>query len=734
VENFFLVLVVLLLALAVFDLIVGVSNDAVNFLTSAVGAKAGSFKLIMTVATIGIFVGAVSAGGMMEIARKGLFFPNKFTFQDVVFIYVVVMLSDVLLLDVFNSLKLPTSTTVSIVFELLGASMAISMLNMYQQEVPLSEWGDYINSTKAIKKIVAIFISVVLAFLAGWLVQFIMRSIVTFEYERFKRIGGSIFGGISVVIVVNFIINVAFKNSPLKSADMVVWLIDHFWLVGAMVFTISSAIFYVLASGKFDPFRFITLLGTFALAMAFASNDLVNFIGVPVASFDAFELWRASGQPADAFYMDAFMEQGLPANQLFLVLAGLIMAVTLWLSKKARNVIQTSVNLSRQRDGVERFQANTAVRLVVKGVSGFANAVVKVIPDPVVTTIENRFHRKPVMELGQSDAPAFDMVRASTNLMIAALVISLGTAYKLPLSTTYVSFMVLMGTSLADRAWNRDSAVYRVSGVFTVIGGWFVTALAALSISMFFAYIVFTYQFVGVGVVLIMVVGGIILVNRLTNNKEQVPFTPSLPSNWFDQDIHQIKKYLGERTDDLFDFYGTFVDDIHVALSNENGKELVTHKRHFEKLQEENAAYLVTLSDQLALLQDEHKGKGHLLVAYFNLESQLMQLLHGLTDVASTHVLNMHKPLDGYQLDQIKTLNDSVHRYLANFKRALHASEIEQVSMSQLNDSIYASIELQIDGLINERYNYKNSLMYFTYLYRLRDSMSVLNELQYLSQ
>ncbi len=733
-ENFFLVLVVLLLALAVFDLIVGVSNDAVNFLTSAVGSKAGSFKLIMTVATIGIFVGAVSAGGMMEIARNGLFFPNKFSFQDVIFIYTVVMLSDVLLLDIFNSLKLPTSTTVSIVFELLGASMAMSMLNMYHNEVPLSEWGEYINSTKAIQKIMAIFISVVVAFVAGWLVQFIMRSIVTFEYERFKRIGGSIFGGISVVIVVNFIINVAFKNSPLKYAEPVVWLIEHFWLVGGLVFAATSATFFVLASGRFDPFRFITFLGTFALAMAFASNDLVNFIGVPVASFDAYELWQASDLPADEFYMDAFMQEGVPANQWFLVIAGLIMAVTLWLSKKARNVIQTSVNLSRQSDGVERFQGNSVVRAIVKGVSGFSNAIIKVIPDPVVNTIENRFHRKPVMELEQSDAPAFDMVRASTNLMIAALVISFGTAYKLPLSTTFVSFMVLMGTSLADRAWNRDSAVYRVSGVFTVIGGWFITALAALTISIFFGYIVHAYEFIGVGIVLVLVIGGIILVNRLTNNKEQVPFTPSLPSNWFNQETVEIKQYLREHTENLFDFYGTFVDDVHVALTNENGKELLGHKKHFEKLQEENATYLVTLSDQLALLEDEHKERGKILVAYFNLESQLMQILHGLTKVASTHVLNMHRPLDQYQLDQLKTLNDSVHRYLANFKRALHASEVEQVSMNQLNDSIFASIELQIDGLIHERYNYKNSLMYFTYLYRLRDSMSVLNELQYLSQ
>lgn len=735
VESLFIVLVVILLALAVFDLVVGVSNDAVNFLTSAVGAKAGTFRAIMIVASLGIFIGAISAGGMMEVARKGLFFPGKFSFQDIMFIYVVVMLSDVLLLDIFNSLKLPTSTTVSIVFELLGASMAISLLNMYHADVPLGDWGEYINATKALQKIMAIFLSVGLAFAFGWVVQFVLRTLVTFDYMRFKKLGGSLFGAVSVVIVINFIINVAFKNSPLKEWDSISWMIANFHLVSLLSFVLSAGVFLVLAKGNFDPFKFITFLGTFALAMAFASNDLVNFIGVPVASYDAFVIWKDSGIPAKEFMMTPFMEEGLPANQWFLVLAGLIMGSTLWLSKKARKVIQTSVDLSRQEGGKERFKPNEPVRWVVRGISGFANRFVKIIPDQVVNTIDNRFNRKPVMELSASDAPAFDMVRASVNLMVAALVISWGTAYKLPLSTTYVSFMVLMGTSLADRAWNRDSAVYRVSGVFAVIGGWFITALAAMSLAGFFAWIVYSFELIGVALVIAMVISGIVLVNKLTKETQSDGEPASaLPEEWQSCTQEAFESELKVHVTQRLDWFLTFNAAVLEGLTVNSAKKLKPVLNRVSEYGVDAVSWQDRLSRELAIHKKGGKGRGKSLMKLARMEEGLFTEAEQLTRDCRDHLLNLHRPLAKEQILRLQAVNDGLKKEVEGLKLTLTDDTVQPTDAQELHDSLALSMEAQINGLIEERYNFKNSVMYFDYLDAMRDCLRILQEMTALAK
>ncbi len=735
VETLFIALVILLLALAIFDLVVGVSNDAVNFLTSAVGSKAGSFKAIMIVASLGIFVGAISAGGMMEVARKGLFFPGKFSFQDIMFIYVVVMLSDVLLLDVFNSLRLPTSTTVSIVFELLGASMAVALLNMFHNNVSLNEWGEYINATKALQKIVAIFLSVGVAFLVGWIVQLALRTIVTFDYMRFKKLGGSLFAGISLVIVISFIINVAFKNSPLKEWEFIAMLIEHFALVSLAVFALSVPVFYVLAGGKFNPFKFITFLGTFALAMAFASNDLVNFIGVPVASFDAFMVWKDSGIPANEFMMTPFMEDGLPANQLFLILAGIIMGSTLWLSKKARKVIQTSVDLSRQGATSERFKPNEPVRWVVKGISAFANSFVKLIPDQIVNTIDNRFNRKPVMELRTTDAPAFDMVRASVNLMVAALVISWGTAYKLPLSTTYVSFMVLMGTSLADRAWNRDSAVYRVSGVFTVIGGWFITAFAALLLSSFFAALVYSLEFVGIVIVIIVVVLGIVLVNKLTHESErdEKP-TSALPETWETLNQEAFEEELCLHVSNRLKWFTVQMNEILAGLKNDDAEALKPILNSASACAADSLAWQTRISHKLALSTRETKERVKVLIKLTRMEEGLFTELMQLIRDCREHILNLQTPLEAEQIRQLQEVNSQLAIRTEELRAFLSGRNSRTKYSQDLDASLATSMENQINGLIEERYNFKNSVMYFDYLDAIRDCLHTLEELTVLAK
>ncbi|MEE8245545.1 MAG: inorganic phosphate transporter, partial [Pseudomonadales bacterium] len=479
-EDIFLIFVFVLLAIAVFDLVVGVSNDAVNFLSSSVGSRAASFRTIMIVCSIGIMVGAASSGGLMEIAKRGIFNPSFFTFQDVMFIYIVVMLTDVFLLDFFNAMRMPTSTTISIVFELMGAALAISFLRVLDMNQPVAIWMDYLNTAKAMEMVVAIFLSVAIAFVAGWVVQFVVRGLLTFEYKKYGRIGGALFGGVAIVVVVNFIFTVGLKHSPLQDAVLVTLVSNNPALVYSAVFAGSTAMFFGLGGNKnYDAFKTVTLIGTFALAMAFASNDLVNFIGVPVAGYEAFGYWSASGVPADEYFMDVWAGPAGAgtANQMFLIIAGIIMAVTLWTSKKARNVMQTELDLSRQEEGTERFSGNEPARVFVRFTSFIVSLALKLVPLSLRQAIDRRFSTpSPVLIENPDDPPAYDLVRAAVTLTIAAALISLGTAMKLPLSTTYVTFMMAMGTSLADRAWSQDTAVYRVSGVLSVIGGWFVTA------------------------------------------------------------------------------------------------------------------------------------------------------------------------------------------------------------------------------------------------------------------
>lgn len=487
-ETIYLGIVLFLFVLAIFDLVVGVSNDAVNFLNSAIGAKAASFKTIIFIAGIGVFIGAAFSNGMMDIARHGIYQPQHFYFAEIMCILLAVMLTDVVLLDVFNTMGMPTSTTVSMVFELLGGTFALSLIKVYSSEGTLG-LGDLINTDKALSVIMAIFVSVAIAFFFGMLVQWLARIVFSFNYQKRMKYSIGIFGGIATTSIIYFMLIKGLKDSSFMTAEYKNWIHDNTLMLVGAFFVFFTILMQILHICKVNVFKVIVLLGTFALALAFAGNDLVNFIGVPLAGYSSFMDYTANGQAAGA---DGYLMTSLlgPAKTpwYFLFGSGAVMVIALATSKKAHNVIKTSVDLSRQDEGEENFGSTPIARTLVRFSLTLANGISKITPEGTKRWIDNRFRKD---EAIIADGAAFDMVRASVNLVLAGLLIALGTSLKLPLSTTYVTFMVAMGTSLADRAWGRDSAVFRITGVLSVIGGWFITAGTAFTLCFFAALIIY---------------------------------------------------------------------------------------------------------------------------------------------------------------------------------------------------------------------------------------------------
>jgi phosphate/sulfate permease len=490
-ENLYLFFVFALGFLAIADLIVGVSNDAVNFLSSAIGSKAVSFKKIMIIASFGIALGAIFSSGMMEVARKGIFNPELYYFDEIMIIFLAVMITDILLLDFFNTLGLPTSTTVSIVFELLGAAVSIAAYKIWENSQSINELINYINYSKATQIILGIILSVFIAFTIGAIVQWLSRLILSFDFKRNSNIVSSIFGGIAITSITYFILIKGIKGTSYSEITL-----DYFQgetinnviesnaaqIILYLTLIWSSISYFLIEVYKTNIYKIIILIGTFALALAFAGNDLVNFIGVPIAAWQSYEAWTISGIPADQLSM-GILSSKVETPNLILFFAGAIMVITLWFSSRAKNVLKTSIDLSDQSEIKEKFKANRLAKFLVMFVVRLNSGVQKIIPVKIKEIIENRFAPSNQLLLSNTiiEKPAFDMVRASVNLIVASILISIATSYKLPLSTTYVTFMVAMGTSLSDRAWGSESAIFRVSGVLNVIGGWFITAIVAFS-------------------------------------------------------------------------------------------------------------------------------------------------------------------------------------------------------------------------------------------------------------
>lgn len=482
-ETVYFGFVVFLFVLAIFDLMVGVSNDAVNFLQSAIGAKVAKFKTILTIAAIGIFAGAAMSNGMMEVARNGVFHPSFFSFQDVMFIFLAVMASDIVLLDIFNTLGMPTSTTVSMVFELLGGTFALALMKVAGD--PSLHVADLMNTSKALTMIMAIFVSVAIAFVVGAFVQYISRTLFTFVYKNNSlkwKIG--IFGGLAFTAIIYFMLIKGLGNVSFISDATHEWINTHSWTICGICFVVTAVLSQVLFALKVNVFKILVLTGTFALAMAFAGNDLVNFIGVPLAGYSSFQDYSANAGGDAAGYMMDSLNGPAHTPVLFLIAAGLIMVISLATSKKAFNVVKTSVDLARQDAGDEMFGSSKMARVLVRFSTNTASALSELVPNGVKRWFAKRFDNENVV---LPQGAAFDEIRATVNLVVSSLLIALGTSLTLPLSTTYVTFMVAMGSSLADKAWGRESAVFRITGVISVIGGWFITAGAAFILCFFVA-------------------------------------------------------------------------------------------------------------------------------------------------------------------------------------------------------------------------------------------------------
>ena len=524
-ESIYLGIVIFLFLLAIFDLTVGVSNDAVNFLNSAIGAKAASFKTIILIAAVGIFCGATMSNGMMEIARHGIFRPEAFHFNELMCIFLAVRVTDVVLLDIFNTLGMPTSTTVSMVFELLGGTFALAMLKIAAGPESLT-FAELLNTEKALTVILGIFLSVAIAFFFGTLVQYLSRIIFTFNYTTKLKWTIGLFGGIAVTAIIYFMLIKGIKDASFMTDAHKLWVKDNTLTIVGWCFVFFTVLMQILHWCKVNVFKVIVLLGTFALAMAFAGNDLVNFVGVPLAGFSSYTDFMANGNGVANDYLMGALNEPAKTPFIFLFLSGVIMVISLITSKKAQNVIKTSVDLSRQDDGNEMFGSSAIARSLVRSMTTLGNNISKIIPEKVKVWLDSRFNKD---EAILANGAAFDLVRASVNLVLAGLLIALGTSLKLPLSTTYVAFMVAMGSSLADRAWGRESAVFRVTGVLSVIGGWFITAGAAFIICFFVTMIMY---FGGMTAMVIMIgVAAFILIR--SNNKYR-------------------KKMKSEKQDDVF--------------------------------------------------------------------------------------------------------------------------------------------------------------------------------------
>ena len=521
-ETFFLLIVIILIVLAVSDLVVGVSNDAVNFLNSAIGSKAAPFIIIMIIATIGIVFGATFSSGMMEVARKGIFHPDQFFFKEIMIIFLAVMMTDILLLDFFNTFALPTSTTVSIVFELLGAAVAVSIIKMSASGSGVADMSQYINTSSALLMITAILLSVVIAFTVGLLIQYLVRVMFSFNFEKNIKYFGALWGGIAISAITFFILIKGAKGASFLSAETVTWIRDNSLLILGVSFVGWTALLQGLQLVfRLNILKLIVLVGTFALAMAFAGNDLVNFIGVPLAGLESYREYHGSGMAdASSFAMTALTEP-VKTPTLFLLIAGAIMVFALWTSKKARSVSATTIDLSRQDEGYERFESFALARGIVRASIGISNFINAVTPKGVQNFLKSRFDRDKLKGSKKEKGLSFDLVRASVNLVVASALISLGTSLKLPLSTTYVTFMVAMGTSLADGAWGRESAVFRVSGVVTVIGGWFFTAFMAFTTAFLLAFIISWGQIYAVLGLLVLIIFFFVKSYRLHRKRDE---------------------------------------------------------------------------------------------------------------------------------------------------------------------------------------------------------------------
>lgn len=668
-ESYYILIVVVLFILAISDLIVGVSNDAVNFLNSAIGSKAAPFAIILTIAAAGVLVGAVFSNGMMEVARKGIFHPEMFTFEEIMVVFLAVMMTDILLLDFFNTVGLPTSTTVSIVFELLGAAVAVAIFKVASTGNNFNSVSELINTDSALLIIAGIFLSVLIAFTVGLIIMAIVRFAFSFNIMKTYKYWGGVWGGFSITAILYFLLIKGAKGSTLISADVVDTLKHHTLTILMVSFAAWTLILQlIILFTRINILKFIVLVGTFALAMAFAGNDLVNFIGVPLAGFESFKAFSASGASPDSFMMSALTEK-VNTPLIFLISAGLIMVLTLRLSKKARSVTATTIDLSRQGEGSERFESFGFARFVVRRTIEISNGIGKIFPKKLKVFANSRFDASLSSDEDRKNKVAFDLIRASVNLVVASILIALGTSLKLPLSTTYVTFMVAMGTSLADGAWGRESAVYRISGVLTVIGGWFFTAITAFTVSFILATLIF---FGKLPVILALIAVSIfILLRTHAFHKKKAEEDEKTESNKITESSEvllncesEVKSSIIQISKLLFLTFDSF--------AKENHKELKSIKKQSKKLNKSVKEIKESIPETLKLFKENEFESGHFYVQVIDYLKESTNALTHIISPAFNHIDNNHS-LDHEQTKELKRFNEQTNEFF-NFSISLLTS------------------------------------------------------------
>lgn len=728
-EHFLTLIMIALALLAIADLMVGVSNDAVNFLNSAVGSKALSLRNILIIAGLGIIFGTLFSGGIMEVARKGIFVPSQFYFDEIMVIFISVMITDVLMLDFFNTLGVPTSTTVSVVFGLLGASFCVAFIKILNKGDELLTIFNYVNTEKANQIIIGILLSVFIAFISGMVVQFIVRLVFTFRFEARPKYISILFGGLASTFIVYFMLIKGINGATFLDRDVMAWIKTHALITTLVLFPVLSLFSWgYVHLFKKSIYKFIIIIGTFSLAMAFAGNDLVNFIGVPMAAWQAYESWQVSGVPSSEFNM-SILEKDLHTPTIFLILSGVIMMLTLWFSKKARHVIKTELNLSDQNDIRERFSPNFFSRMIVRVFVLMGDIIVKIMPKGALRKIDKRFAKQKIHVNKDRNVqlPSFDVVRAAVNLMLSGMLISFATSMKLPLSTTYVTFMVAMGTSFSDKAWGLDSAVYRVAGVFNIIGSWFLTAVAAFISAALITYLIYLGGNTVIAILLIVVLA-IAIRNYLTYKKKTKAKNQESQLNNLESDT--IQGIIQESTENVSKVIHTsqkIFENAITGTSEKNLSILKSGKSGVEKLSKEvdslqnNVFYFIKKLEETPL---ESSRFYILIVRYLE---DLVSSVEYISKITYKHVNNNHKGLTFRQIKDLKEVEGEVAKLMKAIRNVFHSKGFHDIdSVLALEESILELINQKIEAQImrtskSDESSPKNTKLYFNILLETKE-------------
>ena len=730
-ETFLPIVIAFIFVLAVLGIVAGVSNDATNFMSAAVGTKSATYRTVTIIASLGIIFGSLMSNGMMEIARNGVFSPQYFFANEIIYIYLAVMIANLILLDVFNSLGLPTSTSVSLVFELLGATVAIAMIKMRSGVLDGVGLSELINTDKALTMIVGIFLSVAIAFIFGIIVQYITRLIFSFNFEKNLKWKIGIFSGIATTALIYFMLIKGMKGAAFMTAEIKSWIDAHTLMLLGASFVFFTILMQILFFCKVNVLKLVVLIGTFALAMAFAGNDLVNFIGVPLAGLDTYIDVRHSGVPMDALSMNSLNTMSA-ANTIYIILAGLVMVVTLLTSKKAKIVLQTSLDLSKQNGGNESFGSSAIARSLVRFTNNMVNAVDSILPAKVKVWIEKRFDNR---EMILEENASFDLIRGSVSIVLASMLIALGTSLKLPLSTTYVTFMVTMGASLSDRAWSRESAVYRVTGMFSVIGGWFITAIVAFIICFLIALL---FYFGGVIAMLAMIALAvyIIIKNRARANKTEdndelfekalnATEQEAIYESFVQHNRESMNKMLNMSKEIYTNIVDAFVkEDIKTLRKASN--DCRDAKQIMKQLKRKEIMIMRRLDDKM--------NKNTWFHLSYNSIEQILYSLRRVCDPCKEYVDNSFTPLDKKYLPEVENLKEKVFWAIDATDITIYSSEYKDVDavMERIKVREDEAVEMsreQMNRIQNSKENIDLALLYLNII---QESSAIITEMRHI--